>query len=107
MRMTIRQAPPGRRSISQTERLEPSQPHQWRTCSGRVHASKSRWGGRSKNRVKQISRSEGRVTATSVFAFASMFLCLLGVQFGKVIVETVHASFPEPAVILYPIGNLP
>src|SRR5580704_7504039 len=103
----ISHEPPTRRSTSQTEILEPSQPHQWRMCSGRVQASNKTCRGRRKRRVKRISVSDGRVTVTSAFPFASMFPGLLYLKRGEVVIEPIHTLFPEPAIVLHPIGNLP
>jgi hypothetical protein len=36
-----------------------------------------------------------------------MFPSLLPLKCGEVVIEPTHTLFPEPAIVLYPIGNLP
>jgi hypothetical protein len=36
-----------------------------------------------------------------------MFPGLLHLKCGKVVIESIHTVFPESAIVLYPIGNLP
>src|SRR5229473_6363812 len=55
--MTIRRAPPGRTSISQTGLLKPCGPHHCATCLGSVHIWKTSSRGASKMRVRVTSRS--------------------------------------------------
>ena len=57
---TKQKAPPGRKSISQVASGRPDGSHQCFTCSGLVHASKTRCRGALKTRMSLISRSEGR-----------------------------------------------
>src|SRR3954451_3458994 len=61
-RVTYRQEPPGRRSMSHTTRGASGELHHRRTRSGLVHARKTSGAGASNWRVMRISRSEGRVT---------------------------------------------
>src|SRR3989304_4679078 len=63
--MTQRQAPPTRRSTSQTTRFQPGGPPAQRLrSSGLVEASKTSRRGASKTRVMAISRSDGILTCS-------------------------------------------
>src|ERR1700742_2932310 len=75
-------------------------------CSGRVHASKRSCGERRKKHVKRISVSEGRVTVTSMFPFASMFPVLLRLQRRKIVIEPIHTLFPKKAIVFHPGRNI-
>src|SRR5258708_34972154 len=106
-RRTKRQAPPGRKSISQTASVQPCGPSQRTRCSGWVIASKTRRRGASKTRVMTISRSVGVVTvrAELVLALLAGMLLLLLFQFllfqlVQIVVQTIEALLPETAVVL-------
>src|SRR5579871_3837968 len=103
-RQTKRQAPPGRRSISQTGIVQPSGPSSHcGTCRGSVHAAQTSRRGASNTRVITISRSDGvlkRVRPISVFAatFVLLLLLFLLLHLFEVAVEARVAGLPEAAV---------
>src|ERR1700730_8489478 len=113
--LTNRNAPFGRRSISQTASGEPLGSHHWATCSAFVQASKTILRGASKSRVMTISRSVGIVTfalldlSTAVLLLSSRsptaFLLLL--QTAQVVVQTGELPFPEAPIRLQPLIDAP
>src|SRR5215472_1485969 len=77
-RHTKCQAPPGRRSISQTGMVHPGGPsNHWGTYRGLVQASKTRRRGALKTRHKTISRSLGVVTCKVAESLMAPALWLL------------------------------
>src|SRR3990172_12050291 len=104
-RSTKRQAPPGRKSISQPGSVEPRRPHHCFTCSGLVCAEKRRRGGASKTRVMTISRSDSSVRVIAELCVAAMFL-LLPLKVVEVGVEAVEAFLPVAPLALHPLVHL-
>src|SRR5581483_7025000 len=106
------QAPPGRRSISQTGIVQPSGPSSHcGTCRGSVHAAQTSRRGASNTRAITISRSEGvlnRVRPISVFAatIALLLLLFLLLHLFEVAVEPRMARFPEAAVAVRPLRHV-
>src|SRR5271154_3261768 len=105
--MTRLQEPPARKSISQWVMLDPSHPHQCLRCSGVVHASNNNCARRWKRQVNAISRSEGRLTATSTLFPTSMFPSSFCFQLSQILVESVHAVFPGATILIKPFVNVP
>src|SRR5580700_10238201 len=113
--MTIRKAPPGRASISQTGLVKPLGPHHFARCAGSVHILNTSSRGASMMRVRISSRSAAVVVAVCgigvlprVVASAGWFVgigwrCRL--DFLQVFVEAIQALFPGPAVMLDPVGD--
>src|SRR6266542_5095561 len=115
--MSMRMAPPGRTSNWHTGFVNPSGPHHCATWFGLVHASNTSSRGASMVRVRTSSRSddaggevvtfEDRFAADPVLRlFAGMFL-LLDLKFAEAVLQAVDALFPEPAVLLHPVGDVP
>src|SRR5258708_34974385 len=100
--MTMRQAPPGRTSISQTGFVKPCGPHHCAICFGSVHAFHTRSRGASKTRVMTNSRSGGGV----VGLFFSVMFLLLVLQLVQIIVQAFEALIPETAIVLHPVRDL-
>src|SRR5438105_3121395 len=100
----MRQAPPGRKSMSQVETTYLRGPHQRDMCSQELCASKTRSRGASKTRVITISLSVGVVTS-SLLPLAAISL-LLSLELVQVFVEPVVALLPELPVLLGPLGDL-
>src|SRR5688572_26137045 len=112
-RPTKRQAPPTRKSISHTatECLSSRMPHQRRTCSGFVRASKTRWRGASNTRVITMSVSDGVVTLkvrlfAALLADMGFLLRVPGFHLLQVGVEAFETRLPDVAVALGPVGHL-
>src|SRR5690348_6613907 len=69
--MSMRMAPPGLASASQTGFVKPCGPHHRASWAGSVHALKTRSRGASKVRVRTSFRSVGAVAAPVLPFFAS------------------------------------
>src|SRR4051812_14773942 len=95
-------APPGRASSSQTGVEKWCGPHHWAICFGSIHALKTMERGASKTQVILTSRC-GRGVEASFFAG---MLFLLGLDLLEVVVEAIKTVFPEPAVVLDPVGDI-
>src|SRR5436190_5373492 len=93
--------PPGRTSISWIVLRKPRGPHHCAMCFGSVHIVQTRSRGASNTRAPMISRS----SFAALLAAMSCFLLFL--QLLQVFVESIEAVFPELAVVLHPIGDLP
>src|SRR5882724_8057615 len=113
-RWTHRNAPFGRRSISQTASGTPLGSHQCATCSALVQASKTILRDASKMRVITISRSVGVVTLNVPVFFmgdlfsslrASTFFLLL-LHLFQVVVQAGKFSFPETAKRLNEVSDI-
>src|SRR5215471_1867535 len=111
--LTQRNAPFGRRSISQTASGTPLGSHQCVTCSALVQASKTMARGASKMRVTTICRSPGVVIVTNPMFFngaislslpATCFLLLFHLL--QVPVQTGKSLLPEPAKGLNPVCDI-
>src|ERR1700734_4110285 len=101
--MSMRMSPPTRTSHSQRGLVNPRGPHQRATCSGSVHALKTRLRGAPKMRVKRSSC--GACPVAELFVVSAMFLLLvLGLHFGEVIVKSVEPLLPGHTVVLHPVG---
>src|SRR5262249_20909881 len=99
--MTYRQAPPGRRSISQTVISPRFACHQRRTSSGLVQALKTSSFGASNSRVIRICSSVGSVTvALRVTVMSFVLLVFEFVQHG---IELLEALAPRALVVLDPV----
>src|SRR5260370_42150869 len=103
--MTMRQAPPGLTSISQTGFVKPRGPHQCAMCLGSVHALNTSSRGASKTRVMTSSRCGALVTALFLSLLAAMLLLLL-FQLDQIVFQTIEALLPETAVVLHPAGDV-
>src|SRR5436309_3073082 len=77
-------------------------------CSGLVIASKSRWRGASKSRVKRISRSDGVVTLklTLLAARLTAMFFLLRFELVQIGIEAIETLFPDRAIALGPVGHV-
>src|SRR5260370_14426467 len=113
--MTIRKAPPGRRSISHTGLVKPRGPHHFAKWSGSVHILNTSSRGASMRRLRMSSRSAAAVAGCAIgivprmVASAAWFAgsgFLRGLDFLQILVQPVEALFPEPAVVLDPIGDV-
>src|SRR6266849_6210523 len=113
-RLTHRNAPFGRRSISHTESGAPLGSHHCVTCSAFVQASKTTVRGASKVRAMTMWRSEGVVTfALPVCSIADLSLSLraftsflLLPQFTQVAVEAGESLLPEASIGLHPFRDV-
>src|SRR2546427_8346498 len=94
-RISMRMAPPGRTSNSQTGFVNPCGPHHCARCFGSVHAAHTSSRGASIVRVRRSSddagaevvKLEDRFTAGPVLRlFAGMFL-LLDLKFAEVVLQ--------------------
>src|SRR5260221_11199806 len=103
-RMTIRRAPPGRTSISQTRFVKPLGPHHCATCTGSVHALNTSARGASKMRVMTTVRSV--CFALMSFLSATIPLLLFNLELAQVAAKTVEALFPEPPIVLDPVRHI-
>src|SRR5438105_3143242 len=113
--MTIRKAPPGRRSISHTGLVKRRGPHHFARCAGSVHILNTTSRGASMTRPKTSSRSAAagagcpisilpRMVPSAASLVPSALCC--GLDFLQVLVQPVEALFPEPAVVLDPLGGV-
>src|SRR5437667_8843163 len=102
-RMTIRSAPPGRTSISQTGFVKPFGPHHFATCTGSVQALNTSARGASKMRVMTTVRSA--CFALMSFLSATFPLLLFDLELAQVVAKTVEALFPEPPIVLDPVRH--
>src|SRR3954451_8502348 len=98
-RQLNRNAPPGRRSISQPVIVQSAGPIQRGRCSGRVQASKTSRRGAANTLVTAISVSDGVLKVV-----ASPIVTLL--ELGEVGVQPRVAGVPEPAEAVGPLGDL-
>src|SRR5216684_3470743 len=73
-RMTIRSAPPGLRSTSQTGLVKVFGPHHFASCFGSVHALKTSSRGALKTRVMVSSRSANGAVRAAVAIEESLFI---------------------------------
>src|ERR1700722_4170591 len=101
-RMQQRNAPPGRMSMSQCVVTKPRGPHQRATCSGSVHALKTRLRGASMMRVTTSSRPAVLVAAL----LPAPISLLLVLQFSQMVFQTIEALLPECAVVVQPVGGV-
>src|SRR6266516_2968804 len=77
-------------------------------CSHEVCASNTRSRGASKTRVMTISRSEGVVTVSLLLPLSPIALPLSStLELLQVPVQPVVALFPEPAIPLDPLRDIP
>src|SRR5580704_49001 len=113
--MTIRKAPPGRASISQTGLVKPLGPHHFARCAGSVHILNTSSRGASMMRLRMSSRSAAAVAGCAIWMVPRMVgsaaslvrsRFLSGLDFLQVFVQPVEALFPEPAVMFDPIGGV-
>src|SRR5438132_444027 len=84
-------------------------PHQFDMCSHELCASNTRSRGALNDRVNAISLSFGVVTVSAPLPLPLAPIPLLlssGLELVQVLLEPVVALFPEPAVFLYPVGDL-
>src|SRR6185369_2700248 len=107
--MMKRQAPPGFTLISWVVVVKPLGPHHFPTCFGSVKALNTSSRGASMSRVMTISRSAVSPAAAlpARWAFSLVTLLLLHLQVLHKIFQPIEAAFPEDAVALDPIGDLP
>src|SRR5882724_11919554 len=105
--MTICHLPPGRGSSSQVALAKVCGPHQAAMCLGSVQAWNTSARGASKMREVTNSRSD---RSTASFAavisllFTATFLLLL-LKLAKVFFQAIEPLFPEPAILLEPVGR--
>src|ERR1700676_4737469 len=112
--LTQRNAPLGRRSISQAQSGTPLGSHQCLTCSALVQASKTTARGASKIRVTTISRSaEVVISNPPMFFIADLTVSLRGstsfllVLHGfQVVVQVSKFLLPEAPIRLHPVGDI-
>src|SRR5918999_3519581 len=105
-RCTMRQVPPGRKSISQLAISYFRGPHQFDMCSQELCASNTRSRGASKTRVMTISRSDGVVTVSLLSVPPMALLLSSSLEVVQVLVQPVVALLPEPTVPLGPLRDL-
>src|SRR5260370_32392257 len=113
--MTIRNAPPGRTSISHTGLVKPCGPHQCAKWAGSVHILNTSSRGASMTRLRMSSRSAAAVAACAIWIVPRVVASagslvgsrfFRGLDFLQVVVQPVEALFPEPAVMLHPIRGI-
>src|SRR4051812_13022439 len=111
--MTNRQTPPGLTSILNVVVVNPLGPHQLARCLGSVHSLKTRSRGASKMRVAVMSRSPTigdaslmRMILPFAVGLVGFLLLLLALKLFEVFVESIETLFPEPAVMLDPVGDI-
>src|SRR5215467_15721426 len=105
-----RHVPPGCASCSKCVAVKPRGPIHCLACDGSVHTFQTSARGASKMRVMTSTRSSGSMTAAGAGALAlavlAAMLLLLGLQLSQVLIESIEAFFPEPAVALEPVVDL-
>src|SRR5437016_584733 len=106
----MRIAPPGRTSSSQTGLVNHFGLHHCAMCFGSVQALNTSSRGASKMRVMTTSRlldgSCDEIGVVSVLGFVWVIFLLLLLKFMEVILQTVHALFPQTAVLFQPTHNV-
>src|SRR5260370_6096009 len=106
--MHLRQAPPGRTSISKETTVNPCGPIHCDACSGSIHARNTISRCASKTRVMTSSRSAGFAATLGLARLAPMLplLVFLGLQRAQVGVQAIEALLPEAAIMLDPAGDV-
>src|SRR4051794_13153778 len=94
--MSMRRAPPGRTSISQTGLVKPCGPHHRATCRGSVHTWNTSARGAARTRVRTSSRGVSP-------SFLLVIRLLPGLQLVEVVGQTVEALAPEALEGLDPV----
>src|SRR5438034_9139535 len=109
--MSMRIAPPGRRSSSQTGFVNPCGPHHCATYFGSVHASNTSARGASMMRVRtssegagadEVVKAERRFAVLPLLRLSAAMFGLLGLKCAEVILQAIDALVPESAVLLHP-----
>src|SRR5437764_171950 len=101
--MTKRHTPPGRWSKALVVVEKPFGPHHCARCFGSVQTSHTSSRDASSTRVP--TSAQGSWSRSRLFLSAT--LALPGLQLAQIVVEAVEALFPEPAVFLEPLVNIP
>src|SRR5260370_8376169 len=107
--MHLRQAPPGRTSISKETTVNPCGPIHCDACSGSIHARNTISRCASKTRVMTSSRSAGFAATLGLARLAPMLplLVFLALQPPQVGVQPIETLLPEPATTPPPTAPLP
>src|SRR5258705_238185 len=79
----------------------PFGPNHFCSSFGSAHAFQTTWRGASNTR--EITNSSGLLI--SLLAFSAGIFLLLFLQFAQVLVKAIEAVFPEPAVVIEPVGD--
>src|SRR5580658_7067797 len=109
--MSMRIAPPTLASISQSGVVKPFGPHHREACDASVQTAKTSSRGAFNTRLMTTSRPGSNSAGPLLFAWLWFTMFLLFsvalLQFVQILVKAIEALFPETAVVLQPIGNVP
>src|SRR5690242_2997440 len=100
--MTKRHTPPARKSKALVVVEKPFGPHHCARCFGSVHAVHTSSRGAESKRVAMMARG----SRWRSMLFLGVKLSLLGLQLGKVILQSVWPLLPQPAIALEPVVDI-